>query len=258
VWSEADLQANPHAAPDKADRVQSMFAAIAGRYDLNNRLHSFGRDQAWRRRAVRLAEVCPTDVVLDVACGTGDLTLAFAAAAPSPRSVTGVDFTDEMLDLARAKAIQHGLAGTAPEGSARHASSVTFLHADAMDLPFDAESFDIVSIAFGIRNVLDPGKAIREFHRVLRPGGRLVVLEFSKPRNRIVRWLNDFYSGTVMPRTASWIARDRSGAYRYLPRSIATFPESQQFIYLLAANGFSAITAHPLTLGICAVYVARR
>ena len=141
AWTPGDLRDDPHATTDKARRVRSMFASIAGAYDLNNRVHSLGRDQAWRRATVRLAAVTPTDDVLDVACGTGDLTEAFRAA--SPRSVTGLDFTAEMLDVARRKSSQVGAARPVP----------TYIEGDAMALPFEDASFDVVSIAFGIRNV---------------------------------------------------------------------------------------------------------
>jgi demethylmenaquinone methyltransferase/2-methoxy-6-polyprenyl-1,4-benzoquinol methylase len=247
AWTSDELGANPHAATDKADRVQRMFAAIARSYDLNNRLHSFGRDQAWRRKAVKLCQVQPTDRVLDVACGTGDLTLAFAAARPA--RLTGLDFTEEMLQIARQKSCQfvNGKNGVAPE----------YVRGDAMALPFDDGTFDVVSIAFGIRNVNDPRKALNEFRRVLRAGGRLMVLEFSRPRNAVIRVLNALYTSHVMPVTASLIARDHSGAYRYLPRSIQTFLSSQEMIAGIQGAGFATVTAHPMTFGVCTAYLGR-
>lgn len=251
AWSEADLRANPHEAPDKPQRVRKMFASIARQYDLNNRVHSLGRDQAWRRKAVSLCEVRPSDDVLDVACGTGDLTIAFAQ--KRPRSVTGIDFTAEMLEIARTKTAK------IPNPNRRSAaaeSRIEYRHGDAMNLAFPDASFDIVSIAFGIRNVADPARALREFRRVLRPGGRLMVLEFSQPRRRVLRWLNDLYCGRIMPLTATLIARDRSGAYRYLPKSVATFPTSEEFTRLLESCGFTSVSAHPMTFGICTAYLA--
>jgi demethylmenaquinone methyltransferase/2-methoxy-6-polyprenyl-1,4-benzoquinol methylase len=246
VWSKTDLSGNPHDVPDKAQRVRRMFATIAPSYDLNNRVHSLGRDQSWRRRAVPLCRVRPTDEVLDVACGTGDFTQAFASAGPA--SVTGLDFTDEMLDIAREKARRiHWRAGAAPP---------VYVQGDAMNLPFTDASFDIVSIAFGIRNVADPAKALREFRRVLRPGGRLLVLEFSQPRNRFVRWLNNIYAARLMPITATLIAGDRSGAYRYLPQSVAMFYRTAQLQELIAACGFADIETFPMTFGVCTAYLA--
>lgn len=221
-----------------------MFAAIASSYDLNNRLHSFGRDQAWRRRGVGLCRVRPEDRVLDVACGTGDLAEAFAAAGPS--EVIGVDFAEPMLAHARRKA-------AAREDRPRP----TYRWADAMDLPFEDGRFDVVSIAFGIRNVSDPPRALAEFKRVLAPGGRLLILEFSEPRNPILRPLNRLYTRSIMPWTATIIAGDRSGAYRYLPRSIATFLERDEMAAAIAAAGFATVEQHPMTFGVCVAYLGR-
>ena len=232
---------------DKAERVQRMFAAIARSYDLNNRLHSFGRDQAWRRRVVKLCHAQSTEAVLDVACGTGELAEAFADAGP--QSVVGADFTEEMLQVARAK--------SARRSACAGRLAVDYRWGDAMSLPFDDASFDVVSIAFGIRNVSDPSAALREFKRVLRPGGRLAVLEFSRPRNFIVRALNGLYTTHIMPLTASLIAGDRSGAYRYLPRSIQTFHTSDEMIGNIRDVGFSDVTPHSMTFGVCTAYLGR-
>jgi demethylmenaquinone methyltransferase/2-methoxy-6-polyprenyl-1,4-benzoquinol methylase len=236
AWTADTLSGNPHSRTDKADRVQRMFSAIAGSYDLNNRLHSFWQDQAWRRAAVRIARPSPKDRVLDVACGTGDLTLAFARTSPTPSTVTGLDFTPQMLDVARSKS-------TPAEAS--------FVEGDAMNLPFADASFDVLSIAFGIRNVSDPARALREFRRVLAPGGRMVILEFGQPRNAVLRWLNSVYTQRVMPLTASVIARDRSGAYRYLPKSVESFLEPAALAKSVSEAGFSGVRQHPFTFGVC-------
>jgi len=253
VWAEGDLRQNPHQAADKSERVRRMFTAIAGSYDLNNRLHSFGRDQAWRRAVVNLCKVKPTDHVLDVACGTGDLSEAFADAQPT--SVTGLDFTEAMLKIAHEKAAYKrrnaDMAAHRSAGGAPPPCMPTYVQGDAMQLPFDDGSFDIVSIAFGIRNVSDPNAAIAEFHRVLRPSGRLAVLEFSRPGNRVLRFFNDLYCGRIMPITASLLARDRSGAYRYLPRSVETFLEPAQLATALEKGGFTDISRNSMTFGVC-------
>jgi demethylmenaquinone methyltransferase/2-methoxy-6-polyprenyl-1,4-benzoquinol methylase len=246
VWSESDLRGDPHRRADKPERVQRMFAAIARRYDLNNRVHSFGLDQRWRRRTVALCDPQAADDVLDAACGTGDLAEAFASAGV--RSVTGVDFTEEMLVIARGKSARLRRGGM---------RGPDYRWADVTSLPFERESFDIVSIAFGIRNVGDPERALGEFRRVLRPGGRLAVLEFSEPPHPAIRALNSFYCRRIMPLTASLLARDRSGAYRYLPRSIETFADPGSFSSLLRKAGFPRVAAHPLTLGVCTIFVAR-
>ena len=239
AWSQQQLQA-PHEVADKAGRVRFMFNAIAPRYELVNTVFSFGCDRMWRRRAVRLAEVRSDDDVLDIACGTGDFARAFAAA--NPASVVGCDFATEMLALA----------------SKRPPPSITWREADALCLPFDDQAFSITSCAFGVRNFQDLRKGFEEMHRVLRPGGRAVILEFTRPRHRLFRAMYELYANHLMPVAASIISGDRSGAYRYLPRSVVSFPDSQKVSDILKEVGFSRVEATPLTLGIVAVYIARR
>ncbi len=238
AWDEPDL-VDPHAAPDKAARVRRMFSEIAPSYDLNNRLHSLWQDQVWRRRAVRAAEVKPTDVVLDAACGTGDLALTFARAGA--RTVLGIDFAGPMLRRAQEKA--RSTPGT-----------VAFAEGDALRLPVADRSVDVVSIAFGIRNLTDPAAAAAEFSRVLRPGGRLVIVEFSFPRQRLLRSLYMFYFLQIMPRTATLLSRDRTGAYRYLPRSVDTFLDRPSLMRLMEDAGFAEVTSRPMTFGIAVLY----
>lgn len=240
VWRDEELAAI-HEREDKARKVRAMFGAIARSYDLNNRVHSLWRDEAWRRTAVRMAGVRPGEVVLDMACGTGDLTQAFARRSPASL-VIGGDFTHEMLELAA-----HKRARLDPQTAGR----VRYIEADAMSLPIADASVDVVSIAFGIRNVQHPERAVAEFRRVLKPGGRAVILEFDRPRLAPVRWFNDFYCGQVMPRTATWISRDTSGAYRYLPRSVSSFMPHEALGGLLRSHGFTGIRHRSLSLGIC-------
>ncbi len=217
-----------------------MFSAIAPSYDLNNRLHSLWRDQAWRRKAVRIAQLKPDDVVVDVACGTGDLTLAFAQRTDG--QVIGVDFTYAMLPIANRKSKIANL------------KSQIFVNGDAQSLPLPDACCDVVSIAFGIRNVQDIPTAFLEFYRVLRPGGRVIVLEFSEPTNPLLRSLNRFYCHKIMPITATLIARDKSGAYKYLPKSIETFISREKMVQLLFDAGFGQIEQHPMTFGVCVCY----
>ena len=246
AWREQQL-ADPHGAADKAERVRNMFAAIARSYDLNNRVHSMWRDQAWRRKTVRLCEVKPTDAVLDVACGTGDLSMAFAHGGAA--RVVGMDFTHEMLEVAGYK--RHA----AGERGDHKIADIVYADGDAMRLPVADGSFDVVSIAFGIRNVTDPAKAMGEFARVLRPGGRLAILEFSLPRNAVLRAGYNFYFKHVLPRTATMIARDRTGAYKYLPQSVNTFIEREQMMALMGRAGFANVRPVPLTFGIAVAYI---
>jgi demethylmenaquinone methyltransferase/2-methoxy-6-polyprenyl-1,4-benzoquinol methylase len=237
-----------------------MFAAIAPSYDLNNRVHSWGRDQAWRRAAVKVAEVRPSDVVVDVACGTGDFSLAFADAGAA--RVVGIDFTFNMLAVAgkkgqgpRARGRADGDLRAFPLPSGPQPLDLPSYHAgDAMRLPLADASADVVSIAFGIRNVADPAKAIREFFRVLRPGGRLIILEFSLPTNPVMRGLYNFYFRLILPHTATWIAGDKSGAYKYLPQSVNTFIDRPAMVKLMGEAGFVEPAVKPLTMGIAVVY----
>jgi demethylmenaquinone methyltransferase/2-methoxy-6-polyprenyl-1,4-benzoquinol methylase len=247
IWTERELAGDPHQRDDKADRVRRMFGAIARRYDLNNRLHSFGRDQAWRRCGVQLAGAGGGDNVLDVACGTGDLAEAFCRTRPA--SVTGLDFAEPMLELARAKASRRRRRGDEP--------TPDYVGGDAMALPFEDGRFDVVSIAFGIRNVTRPDQALREFRRVLRPGGRLLILEFGEPALAPLRWANNLYTRRVMPLTATIIAGDRTGAYRYLPRSIETFLDRDALAKRLHATGFEDVRQRSMTFGVCVATVGR-
>lgn len=230
-----------------------MFTAIAGKYDLNNRVHSFGQDQRWRKATVKAADPKPGDRVVDVACGTGDLTVAFAdaltrAGSPTAEPVLGIDYTLAMLPIAVTKTARR---------FAAHPAAV-YLQADAMRLPLPDASADVVSIAFGIRNVADPDLALAEFARVLRPGGRLVVLEFSQPKNALIRFFDGVYRRGVMPWTATLLAGDRSGAYRYLPRSVSTFQTADQLTASLQRAGFVEPTQKPLTFGVATLHRAVR
>jgi demethylmenaquinone methyltransferase/2-methoxy-6-polyprenyl-1,4-benzoquinol methylase len=274
AWTDG-LLANPHEVEDKAARVNRMFAAIAPSYDLNNRLHSLWMDQHWRNVAVKMAEVKAGDRIVDVACGTGDLAIKFAEQVwkenarqyyhdlkegrPTTKrvptdQVLGIDFTAEMLPIAVKKAQRLAPSGFRSDPPNRLAQAMQFIQGDAMALPLGDQSVDIVSIAFGIRNVADWGKAIGEFARVLKPGGRLVILEFSLPRNGVLRGLYNFYFRRVLPRTATWISRDKTGAYKYLPESVNTFISREAMVTRMQAAGFEGIEARALTFGVCVCY----
>jgi demethylmenaquinone methyltransferase/2-methoxy-6-polyprenyl-1,4-benzoquinol methylase len=239
VWHRDNLE-EPHAVADKAHRVRTMFDAVAPTYSLVNTLTSFGRDAHWRRRAVQLAGINPEDRVLDVACGTGDFTRVFASVEPSPAIVVGADFAHQMLALAE-------------RGPGR---SVRWCEADALCLPFADDSFTVVSCAFGIRNFEHLERGLGQMHRVLAAGGRAVILEFSMPKLTVVRHLYRWYLSRMLPLLATLVSRDRTGAYRYLPRSVLRFEDRQRITALLGEVGFRHVEVHPLTFGVVVVYLA--
>ncbi len=246
VWSRG-LLASPHAAPDKASRVRRMFNSIAPRYELVNSLFSAGRDAYWRRKAVELAKVQGDDEVLDLACGTGDFARAFGRAGP--RRVVGCDFAHEMLIRAERSSRQ------ATEATSRR---LGWVEADAKELPFEDASFSVASCAFGVRNFADLESGLREMHRVLRSGGRVVILEFMRPANPVVRRFYEVFSNRIMPIAATWVSGDTSGAYRYFPRSVVTFLDTEQMCAKLQAVGFTQVTSQPLTLGVVRVFMGVR
>ena len=220
--------------------VQRMFASIARRYDTANEVLSLGVHKGWRRAAVRLSGARPGSRVLDCATGTGDLALEFKRAVGPEGTVVGTDFCPEMLESAPAKALRAGLL-------------VKFQVADALALPFDAGSFDVASIAFGIRNVDDPIRCLRELSRVSRT---VVVLEFGQPRGPFGA-LFRAYSRNVMPLIGGILTGNRA-AYEYLPRTAAAFPSGEKFLDLMnQASCFSSAEATPLTFGTAFVYTGR-
>ncbi len=238
LWDEAAL-ADPHARADKGARVRAMFDAIAARYERVNHIVSLGQDTRWRRRAVQRVGPRAGEVVLDVCCGTGDMIRAFARAQPRLARIIGVDFAEKMLRSGRYD-------GLAPP--------VHLLRADGLRLPLREASVDIVSCAFGVRNFQDLAAGLGEFVRVLRPGGRAVVLEFAMPESWLVRWGYRFYSDHLLPRLATLVSRDRTGAYRYLPRSIQTFERRAAMAGRLRAAGLCDVQAESLNLGTVVIY----
>jgi demethylmenaquinone methyltransferase/2-methoxy-6-polyprenyl-1,4-benzoquinol methylase len=241
-WDDRRLAA-PHAQADKAARVRHMFDSVARRYTLVNRLFSAGRDAAWRRKAVELVRAGPDDAVLDVACGTGDFLRAFAALPAPPRRLLGCDFSHGMLRVA----------------TARHrGDACQWIEADALRLPLGPESFTITSCAFGVRNFQDLDAGLREMWRVLQVGGRIAILEFTRPSNRLFRHIYEFYAGRFMPWAATWVSGDRTGAYRYLPRSVVSFVSAAEMGACLERAGFRQVTTTPMSLGIVTIYVGTK
>lgn len=226
--------------PDPA-AVNSMFARIARRYDLANRLLSAGLDVRWRRRLVAAVRRARPRDVLDLATGSGDVAFALARGLPAGTRITGMDFCQPMLDEAEQKK------------SARDAH-VTFRQGDGMALPLADASVDAVTIAFGLRNMADRGRALGEMRRVLRPGGRLFVLEFSQPAAWF-RPLYFFYMQRLAPRVAGWLTGDRA-AYEYLCNSIEEFPARAALAQEIRSAGFARVAARGYTFGVVALHEA--
>ena len=225
------------------ERVSRMFGEISPRYDLLNRVLSFGLDGAWRRTAVRLAQPREARRVLDLATGTGDLAFEFLARKDFPGDVVGLDLSAEMLALARRKAATRGVA-----------SRARFDVGDALSIPAPDGSVDIVSVGFGVRNFADLERGLREAHRVLAPGGRLAVVEFfRKPESPAIR----LYLDEVLPRVGSWISRSRT-AYAYLRQTGKGFLSPDEFVDLLSGLGFSPVVLRALTWRIAHVVVATK
>ena len=226
----------------RAQAIQEMFSAIAPRYDFLNRLLSLGIDRGWRRTLVRIALREETKAILDVACGTGDVSLELRQKAPRSR-IVGLDFSQAMLDLAQVK-IDQVQAG------------IELVAASAEELPFPPADFDLLTIAFGIRNVVDKKKALAEFYRVLKPHGRLAILEFSQPQAAWLRALYNLYFFKILPLVGGLFAR--RSAYRYLPDSVAKFPSRDDFSSWLKEAGFRQCRYHSLTFGIATLYLAEK
>jgi demethylmenaquinone methyltransferase/2-methoxy-6-polyprenyl-1,4-benzoquinol methylase len=223
-----------------AEQVQSMFDRIAGRYDLLNSLMSAGLHHSWRVRAADRAELGPGDSALDVCCGTGDLSFELAGRVSPAGHVVGCDFSEPMLDLAREKATERG------------ADAVRFEWADALQLPYDDGRFDAVTVGFGLRNFADRDQGLREMARVLRPGGRVVVLEFTEPRRRP---FSTFY-GLWFDRIVPVLGRltENPEAYSYLTESVHSFPDPEGLAAKMAAAGFERIRWLVLAGGILAIH----
>ncbi|RMG28320.1 MAG: bifunctional demethylmenaquinone methyltransferase/2-methoxy-6-polyprenyl-1,4-benzoquinol methylase UbiE [Gammaproteobacteria bacterium] len=227
---------------EKARRVGAVFDSVADRYDLMNDLMSFGIHRAWKAFAIEMSGVRPGEQVLDVAGGTGDLTARFARRVGPKGRVVLSDINASMLRRGRDRLLDRGVGG-----------NVRFVQADAEALPFRDNAFDCVSIAFGLRNVTNKEAALRSMYRVLRPGGRLLVLEFSRLRIRPLQPLYDFYSFTVLPALGKLVVDD-ADSYRYLAESIRVHPDQESLREMMRAAGFEAVEYHDLSGGIVALH----
>ena len=229
----------------KKEEVREMFDRIAPRYDLLNHTLSMNVDRLWRRRVVREVRRAAPRRILDVATGTGDLAIEMARRIAGVQ-VLGVDLSEEMLAVARRKVEQRGLDGR-----------IVLDCGDAERLAAADGSVDVATVAFGVRNFGDLEAGLREMARVVRPGGRVGILEFSRPRNRLFRTLYEFYSYRILPRIGGAVSHDRR-AYEYLPASVGEFPPPEEFLGMMARAGFRDCRARSQSFGIAQIYVGER
>ena len=223
-----------------------MFDSIAGDYDALNHILSLDVDKIWRKKALKQIVDAPAPVqVLDLACGTGDFSIAIAKTLTEGH-VTGVDLSKGMLAVMREKVAKAGLN-----------EMISIEEGDGENLRFPDNTFDRVTIAFGIRNFEDRPKGLREMLRVLKPGGRLVILELSRPENKIIRWFYDLYFLHILPKIGGKVSGDKA-AYAYLPASVAAFPGKKEFTATMREAGFRTVTHKAFTLGICRMYTGEK
>ena len=224
----------------KKEQVAEMFDNIAPKYDFLNHFLSFGIDKVWRRKAIRLLMKYSPVSILDVATGTGDF--AIAALKTGATKIIGVDISEEMLAVGRVKIENSGLGG-----------KITLQKGDSEELSFPDNSFDAVTVAFGVRNFENLPRGIDELFRVLKPGGIVCVLEFSKPRHFPIKQLYTFYSFYILPLFGRLFSNDKS-AYRYLPESVEVFPDGEDFLDVLIKSGFTQLKQHRQTFGVATIY----
>jgi demethylmenaquinone methyltransferase/2-methoxy-6-polyprenyl-1,4-benzoquinol methylase len=225
----------------KKQQVAEMFNDIAGRYDLLNRLLSAGIDIRWRKKAIKQLAALQPKKILDVATGTADVAI-MASNLLKVEKIIGIDISDGMLDLGRQKIKKLGLSQT-----------IELLNGDSETINFEGNTFDAVTVAFGVRNFENLEKGLSEIWRVLKPGGKLVVLEFSKPKIAGVKWMYNLYMKIIAPNVGKLLSKNRN-AYKYLDESIKKFPEGKNFTHILDNLGYINTYCKPLSLGICSIY----
>ncbi len=226
----------------KKQQVAEMFNNISGSYDFLNHFFSLGIDKQWRKKAIKILKEDQPKEILDVATGTGDF--AFEAMKLNPDKIVGIDISDGMLEIGRKKINKRGMS-----------DKMTFLNADSENLPFEDASFDAVTVSFGVRNFQDLLAGLKEIQRVLRPGGKAIVLEFSKPKHFPLKQIYFGYFKYIMPLFGKAISKDKA-AYSYLPKSVLAFPEGKEFEAVLAEAGFAKSNQKTVTGGIASIYTA--
>lgn len=231
-----------HKPMAKKEGIRKLFDNIAPDYDRLNHILSLNIDKGWRRKAVRELVNTSTPLnVLDVACGTGDFTIEIAQKAPQGSTVTGIDLSEGMMKIGREKIAAAGVQAEMVQG-------------DCEALPYDDNTFDRISVGFGVRNFEHLELGLQEMFRVLKTDGKLVILELSVPSNPIIRWGYKLYFLKILPTIGGWISGDR-GAYEYLPASVLRFPAPEKFIEMMHEAGFNEVKHQALTLGICRMYI---
>lgn len=227
----------------KKEQVKKMFNTIAGRYDFMNRLLTMRIDVLWRRKAVNLVKEYPHSAILDIATGTGDFAIELARL--NPAKITGIDIAEKMLEIGRQKVAQKQLSGI-----------IELVDGDSENLQFPDNSYDLVTSAFGVRNFENLSKGLSEIHRVLKPGGRLLVLEASEPSGMPLKKLYKAYMSKICPAIGATFSENK--AYDYLQRSVAAFPSGKNFEAELIGVGFTDTQFIPLTMGVVTIYIAKK
>lgn len=244
-FAHDDVVPLEHSALSKKEQVAEMFDDIAFRYDFLNRFLSAGIDVKWRKKAIgQLKDLAPK-VILDVATGTADVAI-MSTKILAPEKIIGIDISDGMLELGRKKIDQQGLSGT-----------IELLNGDSETIKFDDNTFDAVTVAFGVRNFENLEKGLSEIRRVLKPGGKLVVLEFSKPKAPVMKQLYTIYMKVAAPAIGKMFSKNRN-AYKYLDESIKKFPEGKNFTSILDNLGYRNTYRKTLSLGICSIYCGEK
>lgn len=228
----------------RKEQVMNMFDDISNRYDFLNHLLSFGIDKFWRRKLIRLLSGKNPRTILDVATGTGDLAIALTAL--QPQMITGIDISEKMLEIAREKVVRR-----------EFDKIISLKSGDAENIPFPDNSFDAVTVAFGVRNYENLLKGLMEMNRVLKDGGTMMILEFSQPEKKLLSFLYRIYSRVVIPFTGELLSKNNT-AYRYLPKSVAAFPSGEKFLEILREAGLKNCRHISLTGGIASIYTCNK
>lgn len=238
-----EVKPDQSSSSSKKEQVEAMFDSIAHKYDFLNRFLSLGIDKGWRTKAMKALKPYQPKTILDVATGTGDLALE-AMKILKPEKIVGLDLSEQMLQFGRVKIEEAGLS-----------AQIQMVKGDSENLPFDNNQFDAITVAFGVRNFQNLEAGLKEMHRVLRTGGRVAILEFSKPSGFPFKQVFQFYFKNILPVWGNMLSKS-SNAYTYLPESVQHFPEGKEFASILVACGYKDISVQPLTFGTCTLYLA--